>query len=59
MGCVIAAADDSANLARGKNAHVAIVAITRELVGFIWAIGRLGMTMARSHSDLPSGSPNV
>lgn len=33
-------------IARGKSAHVAIVAIARELIGFIWDIGRLGMTLA-------------
>ena len=30
---------------RGTIAHVAIIAVARELVGFIWAVGRLGMTL--------------
>jgi transposase len=38
-------------VARGKTAHVAIIAIARELAGFIWDIGRLGMTLA-----LPPGA---
>jgi hypothetical protein len=33
-------------VARGKRAHVAIIAVARELTGFIWDIGRLGMTLA-------------
>jgi transposase len=33
-------------VARGKSAHVAIIAIARELAGFIWDVGRLGMTLA-------------
>ncbi|MGF6919932.1 IS110 family transposase [Paraburkholderia sp. 40] len=33
-------------VARGKTAHVAIIAIARELAGFIWDVGRLGMTLA-------------
>jgi transposase len=32
--------------ARGKNANIAIVAIARELSGFIWDIGRLAMSLA-------------
>jgi transposase len=38
---------------RGKNAHVAIIAIARELVGFIWDIGRLGMDMATPQGTRP------
>jgi transposase len=30
----------------GKNTNVAIVAVARELAGFIWDIGRLGMAQA-------------
>jgi transposase len=33
-------------VARGKSAHVAVIAVARELTGFIWDIGRLGMTLA-------------
>jgi transposase len=33
-------------VARGKNANVAIIAVARELAGFIWDIGRLGMAEA-------------
>ena len=33
-------------VAKGKNKNVAIVAIARELAGFIWDIGRLGMEQA-------------
>ncbi|MGY6164002.1 IS110 family RNA-guided transposase [Paraburkholderia strydomiana] len=33
-------------VARGKSAHVAIIAVARELTGFIWDIGRLGMSLA-------------
>ena len=32
--------------ARGKNANVAVVAVARELAGFIWDIGRLAMSLA-------------
>jgi transposase len=35
-------------VARGKTAHVAIIAVARELAGFIWDVGRLGMTLALS-----------
>jgi transposase len=35
-------------LARGKNANVAVIAVARELAGFIWDIGRLAMAQARS-----------
>ncbi|WP_321944525.1 IS110 family RNA-guided transposase [Paraburkholderia tropica] len=33
-------------VARGKTAHVAIIAIARELAGFIWDVGLLGMKLA-------------
>jgi transposase len=33
-------------VARGKNANVAVIAVARELAGFIWDIGRLGMAQA-------------
>ncbi|WP_321928661.1 IS110 family RNA-guided transposase [Paraburkholderia guartelaensis] len=39
-------------VARGKCAHVAIIAVARELVGFIWDVGRLGMTLASTRSAL-------
>jgi hypothetical protein len=32
--------------ARGKHANTAVVAIARELSGFIWDIGRLAMSLA-------------
>ena len=31
---------------RGKTAHVAIIAVARELAGFIWDVGRMGMAFA-------------
>jgi transposase len=31
---------------RGKNANIAVVAVARELAGFIWDIGRLSMSQA-------------
>jgi len=37
-------------VAREKCAHVAIIAVARELVGFIWDIGRLGMSLASSQN---------
>ncbi len=33
-------------VARGKNTNVAVIAVARELAGFIWDIGRLGMAQA-------------
>lgn len=33
-------------VAKGKSAHIAIIAVARELVGFIWDIGRMGMILA-------------
>ena len=38
-------------VARGKNANVAIIAVARELAGFIWDIGRLGMAQAGSTTE--------
>ncbi len=32
--------------ARGKNANTTVVAVARELSGFIWDIGRLAMSLA-------------
>jgi transposase len=32
--------------ARGKNANIAVVAVARELAGFIWDISRLAMSLA-------------
>ncbi|MEX3968792.1 IS110 family transposase [Paraburkholderia sp. EG286B] len=37
-------------VSRGKTAHVAIIAIARELAGFIWDVGRLGMSLALPHN---------
>lgn len=36
--------------ARGKNAGITIVAVARELVGFIWDIARLAMTATSPRS---------
>lgn len=36
--------------ARGKHANTAVVAVARELSGFIWDIGRLAMRLARRQS---------
>jgi transposase len=33
-------------VSRGKTAHVAIIAVARDLAGFIWDVGRLGMALA-------------
>ena len=41
-------------VARGKSANVAIIAVARELVGFIWDVGRLGMSHASSSSATPA-----
>ncbi|WP_454737157.1 IS110 family transposase [Cupriavidus necator] len=41
-------------VARGKSANVAIIAVARELVGFIWDVGRLGMSHASSRSATPA-----
>jgi transposase len=38
-------------VARGKSTNVAIVAVARELAGFIWDIGRLGMAQASPRSE--------
>ncbi|MGF6922574.1 hypothetical protein OKW28_006771 [Paraburkholderia sp. 40] len=38
-------------VAGGKTAHVAIIAVARELAAFIWDVGRLGMTLAVPHSE--------
>jgi transposase len=38
--------------ARGKNANIAVVAIARELSGFIWDISRLAMSLAIPRSRL-------
>ncbi|WOD13447.1 hypothetical protein RW095_05310 [Paraburkholderia kirstenboschensis] len=40
-------------VAKGKVAHVAIVAVARELAAFIWDIGRLGMAMAMPQDGHP------
>ncbi|RQR68757.1 MULTISPECIES: IS110 family transposase [unclassified Burkholderia] len=36
-------------VARGKNANIAVVAVARELAGFIWDIARLAMALALPH----------
>ncbi|WP_454734909.1 IS110 family transposase [Cupriavidus necator] len=41
-------------VARGKSPNVAIIAVARELVGFIWDVGRLGMSHASSRSATPA-----
>jgi transposase len=38
--------------ARGKNANTAVVAVARELAGFIWDITRLSMSLAIPHTGL-------
>jgi transposase len=40
-------------MARGKNVNVAIIAVARELAGFIWDIARLGMAQASPGSAVP------
>jgi transposase len=37
-------------VARGKNANIAVVAVARELAGFIWDIARLAMVLALPRS---------
>lgn len=41
-------------MARGKNVNVAIIAVARELAGFIWDIARLGMAQASPGSAVPA-----
>jgi len=41
-------------VARGKSAQVAIIAVARELAGFIWDIGRLGMSLASPQCSQPA-----
>jgi hypothetical protein len=41
-------------VARGKSPHVAIIALARELAGFIWDIGRMGMTLALPQDGQPA-----
>jgi transposase len=33
-------------VAKGKSAHIAIIAVARELVAFVWDIGRMGMSLS-------------
>lgn len=40
-------------VAHGKSPHVAIIALARELAGFIWDIGRMGMTLALPQDGQP------
>jgi transposase len=39
-------------VARGKQKNIAVVAVARELAGFIWDIGRLAMSLALPHEVL-------
>ncbi|SAL07596.1 transposase IS116/IS110/IS902 family protein [Caballeronia calidae] len=39
---------------RGKSPQVAIIALARELAGFIWDIGRMGMTLALPQDRQPA-----
>jgi transposase len=41
-------------VAKGKSAHIAIIAVARELVGFIWDIGRMGMMLATPPQAQPA-----
>ncbi len=41
-------------VARGKSSNIAVVAVARELAGFIWDIGRLGMSLAIPRSEQPA-----
>ncbi|NMM03211.1 IS110 family transposase [Paraburkholderia sp. RP-4-7] len=41
-------------VARGKSPQVAIIALARELAGFIWDIGRMGMTLALPQDGQPA-----
>ncbi|MDR3383244.1 IS110 family transposase [Cupriavidus basilensis] len=40
--------------ARGKNVNVAVVAVSRELAGFIWDVARIAMAMAIPHGGQPT-----
>ncbi|KWN94980.1 IS110 family transposase [Burkholderia ubonensis] len=40
-------------IAKGKSAQLSVVAVARELAGFIWDIGRLGMALASPCPSLP------
>lgn len=39
-------------VARGKQKNIAVVAVARELAGFIWDISRLAMSLAVPHEGL-------
>jgi transposase len=41
-------------VARGKNPNIAVVAVARELAGFIWDIARLAMALALPHGVQPA-----
>jgi transposase len=41
-------------VARGKNPNIAVVAVARELAGFIWDIARLAMALALPHGAQPA-----
>ncbi|MFM0557838.1 IS110 family transposase [Paraburkholderia sediminicola] len=41
-------------VARGKSPQVAIIALARELAGFIWDVGRMGMTLALPQDGQPA-----
>lgn len=40
-------------IAKGKSAQLSVAAVARELAGFIWDIGRLGMALASPCPSLP------
>jgi hypothetical protein len=40
--------------ARGKNVNIAVVAVARELAGFIWDISKLAMSLAVTRNEQPA-----
>jgi transposase len=40
--------------ARGKNVNIAVVAVARELAGFIWDISKLAMPLAVTRNERPA-----
>lgn len=40
--------------ARGKNVNIAVVAVARELAGFIWDISKLAMSLAVTRNERPA-----
>jgi transposase len=41
-------------VAKGKSAHIAIIAVARELVAFVWDIGRMGMSLSTPSQGRPA-----